>query len=92
MDGPTGFAVVRGRMADGRQLNVAVPYVEVPGFPFAAPIDEAWRLAREKLQFKLRCTVDFEASSGLWACCRAEITAGRHAEDCSAAHVDGTPR
>lgn len=79
---------MHGFTADGRRFNVAVPY-SADSFEV---VNEAWRLARETLAFKLQALAEFEASSGLWACCQAEIAGCRHIETCAAAHPDGTAR
>lgn len=89
-------AVVRGRTPDGRWVSVLVPYVEVPGFPSAAPVNEAFRMAHERLDRKLAQVAEIELRTGRFACCDAPIGEvplyRRHAGNCPAAHVDGTPR
>lgn len=89
---PTGYAVVRGRMPDGRWLNHGVPYVLVDGCPSAAPVDEARRLAREGLDARLAECIEVERRTGRYVCCGGSTSTARHAEACSAAWPDGTPR
>jgi hypothetical protein len=86
----SGAAVVSGHTPDGRRLTVCVPYAGLPGY--AAPIEAAWSLAYERLGERLAEIESGERLTGRWACCGGEIASGRHAEACSAAHVDGTPK
>lgn len=87
----SGAAVVSGHTPDGRRITVCVPYVEVLGFPSAAPVEAAWSLARERLDERLAEVESSERLTGRWACCGGATDEGHH-DGCPAAWPDGTPR